>query len=94
MKKKYELSNVQAKNLLSFILMAIVFKNIKSDDIIYENNHIQRILGINFEKGKILFDSDIVSNDFSSNINDLLNKNKMIDNWSKFLDSLKKKKKI
>ena len=73
--------------------MSIVFKNIKSDDIIYENNHIKRILGINFEKGKILFDSDIISNDSSSNINELLTKNKMLDNWTKFLDNLRKKKK-
>ena len=94
-KKKYNLSNTQAKNLLSFMLTASVFKNIKNEDIIYKKNNIQKINGIKFDKGKVIFDCNMIQLDqyIYNNINDINNtvhRKKMIDNWYKFLENLNK----
>ena len=90
MKKKFDLTTHQSKHLLSFILMAIVFKNIKSEDVIYENNKITEIKGISFKHGKIIFESDIENVDVSSITQELSSQQLMSENWEKFLSNLSK----
>ena len=93
MKKKHNLTVKQAKYLLSVIFIAIVFKVIVSKDIEYSDSKIQHINGIEFIKNKIVIKRNIynINIDFSPEI--MMNQKVMSDNWVKFLDSLRKKKK-
>ena len=55
MKNTYSLSNKQCKYLSSLISVSMVFKTLTPKDIIYENDKIIRIEGIDFDKEKIIF---------------------------------------
>jgi hypothetical protein len=55
MKNTYSLSNKQCKYLSSLISVSMVFKTLTPKDIIYENDKIIRIEGIDFHKEKIIF---------------------------------------
>jgi len=86
MKKKYFLSIKQTKNLLSRIFISIIFKVILPKCIKYNNNMINNIEGIKFQRGKIIFHKELynnISNGFDPHI--IMDKKIMSDNWDKYL---------
>jgi hypothetical protein len=94
MKNKYSLTIKQCKYLLSIIFIAIIFKVFTSDDIEYSDGKIQNINGIEFSTNKIIIKRNIydISIDLSpENCND---KKLMSENWEKYLNTLRKTKKI
>lgn len=93
MKKKYNLTIKQAKNLLSVIFIALVFKAITSKDIDYFDGKIQHIEGIEFVKEKIIVTRDIYDDDTGFSPEIVIDKKVMADNWGKYLISLRKLKK-
>ena len=94
MKNKYSLTIKQSKYLLSILFIAIVFKVITSEDIEYSDSKIQNINGIEFTKKKIIIKRNIydISIDLSPECTD--NKKVMMENWEKYLNTLRKQKKI
>ena len=54
MKKKYALSTVDTKKLLSYIISGMIFKTISNDDIDFQNGKILGICNIEFEKGSFV----------------------------------------
>lgn len=90
MQNKHSLSTKQAKHLLSIIFIAIVFKVITNNDIIYENNRIQHIEGIDFIKKQIIIKRDLYKLEVSFAPNIVMDKKLMSDNWDKYLKDLKK----
>jgi len=90
MKNKYLLSVAQAGQLLSVILIAIIFKVITSKDIEFENGCITHINGIDFEQHKFVMERNFqkVEVSFSSCI--IIDKKLMSDNWEKYIKDLKK----
>jgi predicted nucleotidyltransferase len=67
MKKKYSLDMKQTKMLLAMLTLALLIKSIGPKDIIYENERIQEIQGIEFEKGSFAFSRPIYSKIYTSN---------------------------
>lgn len=94
MKNEHSLTIKQAKYLLSVLFIAIVFKVITSEDIEYSDGKIQNINGIEFSKKKIEIKRNIydISIDFSPENFD--NKKLMSENWDKYLNTLRKQKKV
>ena len=90
MQTKHSLSIKQAKHLLSIIFIAIIFKVITNNDIVYENNRIQHIEGIDFVKKQIIIKRDLYKLEVSFAPNIVLDKKLMSDNWDKYLKDLKK----
>lgn len=88
--KTHSLSTKQSKYLLSIIFIAIVFKVITNNDIIYENNRIQHIEGIDFVKKQIIIKRDLYKLEVSFAPNIVMDKKLMSDNWDKYLKDLKK----
>ena len=90
MRKKYSLDIKQSRNLLSNIYIGMIFKVIKSKDIIYEDGEITNIEGISFKKKQVIFEKDIYNaeNNFRKCI--LIDNKLMSDNWEKYLEKLKK----
>ena len=54
MKKLYKLNTSQSKKLLSVIIIGLLLKTITTDDIIYVDNNIENIKGIDFQNNKII----------------------------------------
>lgn len=90
MQTKHSLSTKQSKHLLSIIFIAIVFKVITNNDIIYENNRIRHIEGIDFIKKQIIIRRDLYKLEVSFAPNIVMDKKVMSDNWDKYLRDLKK----
>ena len=90
MKNKHSLSLKQAKYLLSIIFIAMIFKVITSNDIVYENNRVQHIEGIDFIKKQIIVKRDLYKLEVSFAPNIILDKKLMSENWEKYLKDLKK----
>jgi len=90
MKNKYKLSIKQAKYLLSVILIAIVFKVITSKDIEYSDGKIHNIIGIDFERKKIIMKKNIYKIEVSFAPCIVIEKKLMSDNWDKYLSTLRK----
>jgi len=90
MKKKYELTVKQARELLSIIFIGMVFKVITVKDIEYSDGVIKNINGISFDKKEIILDRDIY--DFELNLTTyiIVDKKSMSDNWEKYLELLRK----
>jgi hypothetical protein len=87
-KNKYNLSFNQIKYLFSMISIGLMLKIILSKDIIIKNGMIDKIEGINFENGRIIFDKNFynVEPEFIPEI--LITRKMMIDNWEKYLKDL------
>jgi len=90
MKKKYNLSNMSTRELLSYITIGLVFKTILPENIDYKNGKIYSIEGIDFQKGKIILDKNIFDFDVTNSTTLVSNKRRMSDNWEKYLSSFKK----
>jgi len=93
MKNKYSLSAKQSKNLLGIIMISILFKTISSKDIVYKDDKIVSINGIDFEKNKVNFSKTFyINNDHNVDIDDNIseNFNLLSTYWSKYLKNLEK----
>jgi hypothetical protein len=90
MKDKYSLTIKQARYLMSIILIAMVFKVIKPEDIQYNNGRIESIDGIDFEKKQFVVNRDLYNIDVSFAPHIFLEKKIMADNWEKYLENLRK----
>lgn len=86
MKEKHNLTSNQAKYLLSLILVSIMFKIITSKDIIYRNDKIIHIEGINIENGEIILERTINPCNANRDYNNL--PKLLSDNWEKYLRRL------
>lgn len=89
MKKEYNLTILQARKLLSLIMISFVFKTIVNKDILFENNRIKQIDGIEFENGNFFFKKDIygiMSTELTPEI--IIEKKVISDNWCKYYTSL------
>lgn len=94
MKNKYSLSLEQSKHLLSILFMAMVFRVITSEDIEYQNGHIQHIKGIRFRKNRIIVDRELYNIDTTITPRIVLEKKLMSNNWAKYLKELKRNEKF
>jgi hypothetical protein len=90
MKNKYFLTSKQCEYLFSIIIIAIIFKVITSDDILFENGRINNIKGINFEKKKFIIERDLYNIDVNIGPPTISSKKNFYENWDKFLDNLRK----
>lgn len=90
MKKKHSLTYKQSKYLLSLIFIAIVFKVITQKDIIYNDNKIQHIEGIDFKKKKIIFNKNLYTIEASFAPQIIIDRKSMSDSWEKYLKDLRK----
>lgn len=94
MKNKYSLTLKQTKYLLSIIFIAIVFKVITSKDIDYSDGKIQNIEGIEFSNKKIILKRDIYNIEVAFSPETVADKKIMSENWDKYLNSLRKTRKV
>jgi hypothetical protein len=90
MKNQFKLNLKQTQYLFSMILIGIMLKIISSKDIILKNGNIQKINGINFEIGKIIFEKDFYNIDSESNTELLFCKKSMIDTWESYIKKILK----
>jgi hypothetical protein len=94
MQRKYHLTVKQAKKVLSFISIALMFKVIKNKDITYDGHRIVSIAGISFKKGYSMFASNILMNKEFNGVYvspEIIQENHhkhMSANWIKFLKKL------
>lgn len=93
MKNKCNLTIKQSKYLLSILFIAIVFKVITSDDIHYSDGKIQNIDGVIFSNNKISI-KNIHNIDINYSTENNYIKKTMADNWEKYLNILRKQKKL
>lgn len=92
MKHKYSLTTKQCKYLLAIILLSIMFKTITSKDIIYKDDKIQNIVGLEFAKGRVILkrplclsSTDIISD--TPEIEEIEIKT-MRQNWERYIKIL------
>lgn len=88
-KRKYNLNIVDAKNILSHIVIGQILKTIDNSDIQFVNGKIISISGFTFSKGSYkipenLFDIDNIP------IQSVQPKKKLSDSWEKYLLNFKK----
>jgi hypothetical protein len=88
MKNKFNLTLKQTKNLLSMILLSITFKTITSKDIVYNNNKIESIDGIQFEKHKVIYKKPFCDGSSIPKETYVKQTKIMHENWDKYLKSL------
>ena len=91
-KKKYNLTMLQTRELLSYITIGLVFKTITSEDIDYKNGKINSINGFSFKKNKININKDIFMIESANQSNVTNSKKKCSDCWEKYLLNFKKYK--
>ena len=85
MKKKWNLNLLQAQALLSYILLAFLLKFLKSSDMIFKDNKIISINGINFKNSEIIYENNLLKN-FKVQSLEIINTKKLSDLWIKFLE--------
>ncbi len=83
MKKKWNLTLQQTQILLSYILLAFLLKLLKSADMIFKDNKIISINGINFKNSKIIYEKNLLKN-FKVQSLEIINNKKLSDLWIKF----------
>jgi len=88
-KKKYGLSTLDTKKLLSYIITGLIFKTISNDDVDFQLGKIISINGFTFTKGKYTIPSTLF--DFDTNTPSIVcSKKKLADIWEKYLVNFKK----
>lgn len=90
-KKKYNLSIKQAKILLSFLVIALIFKAITHNDINYSNNNINDISGITFNNQSFSLFHNLFDNVGNLIVCDECEMKTMKSYWFKYIDTMKKK---
>jgi hypothetical protein len=97
MKKAYNLSNKDCRYLSSLINISMTFKTLSPKDIIYENDKITKIEGIDFEKEKIIFNRPLTLNkiiedeaEAEDEEDEIIEQTSLLsDNWQKHLKMLR-----
>lgn len=89
-KSEFSLTLEQVRFLLSIIYVAIVFKVITSDDIVYENGKITHIDGIDFTKHQIFFERDLYSIETGFSHHIVADKKLVSETWDKYIEDLRK----
>lgn len=90
MKNKYNLDMKQAKMLLAMLTLALLIKSIGPKDIVYENERIQEIQGIEFEEGSFTFSRPIHSRVIISSVQEEGDeKIDLCQEWEKYIMELK-----
>lgn len=89
-RRVYGLSIKQAKYLLAVVTIAIVFKIITAKDITYDDDKIKHIDGVEISKGKIVLERNIYDVDAGCAPPCILVKERLSDNWEKYLKQLRK----
>lgn len=90
MKNKHSLTIKQTKYLFSIIMIALTFKVITCDDIVYDNGHITSIDGIFLSRKQIIVGKKISNLEISLSTNTIQHKKLMSENWEKYLKDLRK----
>ena len=90
MKKKYNLTLAQTKELLSYIIIGLIFKTIGNDDIEYRDGKIHAINHFEFSKNHYVITKNILNYDTGGAIQQSQPKKKMIDSWEKYVANFKK----
>lgn len=91
MKKKHNLDLKQCKYLLAVIMLSLMFKTITSKDIVYEDDRIQDISGIEFSDGKVMIERQIFSSDDTEMSTEQPSESKLMsENWDRYLKNLRK----
>lgn len=88
MKNQYNLSMKQCKFLLAVITISIMFKTISVKDIIYEDDEIVHIEGIEFEQGEILLKRPICTSSKMTEPQIVPKTKKVSDLWTKYLKTI------
>ena len=90
MKNEFSLTIKQCKYLLSTIFIGFMLKILTNSDIVYENERILRINGIEFKTGKIIIKKNVynINCPFSPEI--IFDKKNVSENWEKHINTLKK----
>ena len=89
MKKKYNLTLSQTKELLSTITIGLIFKTILNEHINYNDGKINSIEGIIIKKNTIIIDTNIYNFEAGAAPQTIVKK-KLSDNWEKYINNLKK----
>jgi hypothetical protein len=90
-KKTNNLSNKQTKQLLTFLIVALLFKSITHTEITFSNNTISNIDGIEFSNQNIIIHKNLFENVGNLIICDDTGSEWMSTFWTKYLDNIKKK---
>lgn len=88
MKKKYNLTLSQTKELLSIITIGLIFKTISNDDIDYSDGKINNIEGIIIKKNNIIIDTNIYNFE-TMVVQQTQQKKKLSDFWDKYINNIK-----
>jgi hypothetical protein len=88
MKNQYNLSMKQCKFLLAVITISIMFKTISVKDIVYEDDEIVHIEGIEFEQGEILLKRPICTSSKMTEPQIVPKTKKVSDLWTKYLKTI------
>ena len=94
MKNKHNLSEQQAKDAYLYINLAIIFKTITPDDIVYDGENVVSIKGMEFKEGEVIFNKDIESI-IDTEIDEydfVVDKTNVSDDWDKFIKDVAKNK--
>lgn len=89
MKRKHSLSIKSCKYLLSVILLSIMFKTITAKDIVFKDDKIQSIEGIDFLKGKVILKRPLCSFDEIIQEQEETSTKLLSENWEKYLKLLR-----
>jgi len=91
MKNTYSLTNKQCRYLSSLINVCMAFKTLTPKDIIYENDKILRIEGIEFEKEKIIFERPLTLDKIIEDEEEYEVEQTFLlsDNWQKHLKTIR-----
>ena len=87
MAEKHNLTTQQTKYLLALLLLAITFKSITSKDIIYENDKIIHINGLEISQDNISLNKPLCKYIQSNAMDNVISKF-MSDNWQKYIENI------
>ena len=87
MAEKHFLTTQQTKYLLALLLLAITFKSITSKDIIYENDKIIHINGLEISQDNISLNKPLCEYRQSNAMDNVISKF-MSDNWQKYIENI------
>lgn len=93
MKNKHNLTLNKSRYLLALIMTCLLFKTITSKDVVFEENKIQSISGIEIKDGKIELIRPLISNIDISKIKDE-DDNSLSKNWESYLKTIRTKVKL
>ena len=90
-KSKYNLTLKQARFLLSWITIAMIFKVIEPSDINYKDDKIQDIKGIHFKNKHLVFKYNLFRKKLKITLEEKHEKKGFEEYWNKFIQNLQEK---